>query len=364
MVPPSSRARSRLMDRPRPVPPYRRLVVPSACWNASKISESLSSEMPIPVSVTEKAITRRAVASAGTSKKACCGAGPMRSVTEPLSVNFTALESRLRRICCSRCASVTSELRQVVGDLDLQPEALLLGLRHERLLHVRADVGEADLGRLDVHPAGLDLGQVEDVVDEPQQVRAGAVDGPGELDLLRGQVLLRVLGEQPGQQQQRVQRGTQLVAHVRQELRLVRRGAAELLRLLLEAEPGELDLAVLDLDVALLLGEQLGLLLQFGVGALQLGRLLLHLLGQPLRLGQQLLRTPVGLDRVEGDADGEHQPLEEGQVQLGEGGDATRTRSRRAARPRRAPGSTTRSVGGVAISPERMRQRSRLAAAA
>ena len=35
--PPSSRAISRLMDRPRPVPPYLRLVVPSACWNASKM---------------------------------------------------------------------------------------------------------------------------------------------------------------------------------------------------------------------------------------------------------------------------------------------------------------------------------------
>ena len=30
-----------------------------------------------------------------------------RSVTSPLSVNFTALESRLRSTCCSRCASVT-----------------------------------------------------------------------------------------------------------------------------------------------------------------------------------------------------------------------------------------------------------------
>ncbi len=55
--PPSSRAISRLIESPSPVPPYLRLVVPSACWNASKISFCLLCAMPMPVSVTEKAIT-------------------------------------------------------------------------------------------------------------------------------------------------------------------------------------------------------------------------------------------------------------------------------------------------------------------
>ena len=54
--PPSRLAISRLIDRPRPVPPYLRLVVPSACWNASKISRCLSSGMPMPVSVTSISI--------------------------------------------------------------------------------------------------------------------------------------------------------------------------------------------------------------------------------------------------------------------------------------------------------------------
>ena len=40
--PPSSRDSSRLMARPRPVPPYLRLVRPSACWNASKMICCLS----------------------------------------------------------------------------------------------------------------------------------------------------------------------------------------------------------------------------------------------------------------------------------------------------------------------------------
>ena len=39
--PPSARASSRLIDSPSPVPPYVRLVVPSACWKASKITSQL-----------------------------------------------------------------------------------------------------------------------------------------------------------------------------------------------------------------------------------------------------------------------------------------------------------------------------------
>ena len=48
--PPSRLASSRLMARPRPVPPYLRLVPASACWNASKISFCFSRGMPMPVS--------------------------------------------------------------------------------------------------------------------------------------------------------------------------------------------------------------------------------------------------------------------------------------------------------------------------
>ena len=40
--PPSSLDSSRLMARPRPVPPYLRLVEPSACWKASKMICCLS----------------------------------------------------------------------------------------------------------------------------------------------------------------------------------------------------------------------------------------------------------------------------------------------------------------------------------
>ena len=50
---------------------------------------------------------------------------------------------------------------------------------------VSLQVREQQLLALDRDRAGLDLRQIEDVADEVQQVRAGAVDGLGELDLAR-----------------------------------------------------------------------------------------------------------------------------------------------------------------------------------
>ncbi len=114
--PPSSRAISREMDSPRPVPPYLRLVVPSACLNASKMTRILLAAMPMPVSVTENAI-RSASGSCSEPASSSCSrmatgtsvpAGRMTSSTAPVSVNFTALDSRLRSTCSRRCSSVCS----------------------------------------------------------------------------------------------------------------------------------------------------------------------------------------------------------------------------------------------------------------
>ena len=55
--PPSSEASSRLIARPRPVPPYLRLVLASACWNASKMIRCFSAGMPMPVSDTSNETT-------------------------------------------------------------------------------------------------------------------------------------------------------------------------------------------------------------------------------------------------------------------------------------------------------------------
>ena len=52
-VPPMRLTILAAIDSPRPVPPKRREVEPSACVNASKMSACLSAGMPIPVSRTE-----------------------------------------------------------------------------------------------------------------------------------------------------------------------------------------------------------------------------------------------------------------------------------------------------------------------
>ena len=44
------------IDRPSPVPPKLRRVVPSACWNGSKMMPFLPSATPMPVSMTLNAI--------------------------------------------------------------------------------------------------------------------------------------------------------------------------------------------------------------------------------------------------------------------------------------------------------------------
>ncbi len=98
-APPINCTSSRAIDRPRPVPPKRRVVDPSACSNGLNRRSRASGEMPAPVSRTAKRIVQSAPARASTSQ---------RSTTLPRSVNFTALLSRFTSTCASRSASPRS----------------------------------------------------------------------------------------------------------------------------------------------------------------------------------------------------------------------------------------------------------------
>ena len=97
-------------------------------------------------------------------------ASPICRSTRPLSVNLKAFDSRFLSTCCSRFASVEMARGQLVVDRDVQDEALRLRHRAEGPIDVLAQVGERQLADLDRHRARLDLGHVEDVVD---QRRAG-----------------------------------------------------------------------------------------------------------------------------------------------------------------------------------------------
>ena len=283
--PPSSFDSSRLIARPRPVPPYLRDVEPSACWNASKMICCLSGEMPIPVSVNGERDhllgLRRAPRSPATSPPS---RAPIVSDTEPSCVNLKAFDSRFLMICCMRLMSVSIVRGTSESSCTSNADLLGLGDVAERALDVALQVEQPQLADVDDDGARLDLRQIEDVVDEGEQVVARRVDRLRRLDLPQAQVAFAVLGELVRQEQQAVQRRPQLVRHVRQELGLVLRGERELRRLLFERLPRLLDLRVLALDLLVLVRELPRLLLERLVRLLQL-------LGERLGLLQQVLRA-------------------------------------------------------------------------
>ncbi len=91
------------------MPPYLRLVVPSACWNASKMTWCLSGAMPMPVSSTLNATTLAARSSDGCPDVQPEAAGSMVNVTMPCSVNLIAFEIRFLSTCCTRFWSVMTD---------------------------------------------------------------------------------------------------------------------------------------------------------------------------------------------------------------------------------------------------------------
>ena len=62
------------------------------------------------------------------------------------------------------------------GHVGEELEALVVGLLGREGDDGADDVVEPEVGGLDVEPAGLDLGEVEDVVDDAEERRAGVVD--------------------------------------------------------------------------------------------------------------------------------------------------------------------------------------------
>ena len=144
-----------------------------------------------------------------------------------------------------------------------------------------------------------------------EQVVARRVDGLRELDLLAGEVAGRVLREL-------VERISRLFSGVRSSCDMLARNSdlyfevsASCLAFSSSACRACSTSRVLALDLDVLLGQQLGLLLELLVGVLQFLLLELQLVGQRLRLLQQVLRARVGLDRVQDDADALGELVEE-----------------------------------------------------
>ena len=167
----------------------------------------------------------------------------------------------------------------------------------------------------------LDLGEVENVADEIEQIGSGAVDGAREFDLFARQVLVRIVGELLAENENTVQRRAQLVAHIGQEFRLVLGGQRKFAGLFLHRAAGLLDFLVLALHFGVLFGQLHRLLAELFVGLLQFLLLGLQFAGQLLRLLEQAFGLHRGLDAVEHDADAGGQLFEEGDLKRGEGVD-------------------------------------------
>ncbi|WP_249931324.1 hypothetical protein [Ramlibacter sp. 2FC] len=149
----------------------------------------------------------------------------------------------LQHAHADRDLAVLGELDRVVGKVDqdlTEPQRVTDHPLGHRVLHVDhqlqtlgrglfldhvGDAGqhllELEVDRLYIELAGLDLGEVQHVVQDAQQVAAGAQHLVQVVALARVQ---SALGHQLGHAEQRVHRGAYLVAHVGQELRFHARG--------------------------------------------------------------------------------------------------------------------------------------------
>ena len=145
------------------------------------------------------------------------------------------------------------------------------------------------------------------------------MDGAGELDLPGREVAIRVVAELLSEDQDRVQRRAQLVAHIGEEFGLVFRGQRKLGGLLFQRAAGLLDLLVLAFHLDVALGELLCLLLELVVGLLQFALLGLQFACELLRLFEQAFGLHRRFDRIENDADGVGELLQEGHLRGREG---------------------------------------------
>ena len=228
MRPPCSSTMRLAMASPRPVPPFcacsscRPAGTPrrSAAWSASAI--------PGPVSAT-------ATTNASSARVACdrhlAGLGELDGVADEVEQHL------------GEAPLVAPAERQVGRDLDAQREPLLgrqrLDGRDDRLHHLRQRVVVERQGEL----AGLDLGQVEHVVDQAEQVPAARLHALEHLADLLGHLAVDAVQDQLGVAEDGVERRAQLVAHVGQELRLVLAGDSSWRPLLLDLveQPRVLD---------------------------------------------------------------------------------------------------------------------------
>ena len=200
---------------------------------------------------------------------------------------------------------VRAHAPDVVRAADREPVAVLLRERrcgHRQLVDQRLHV---DVLEMQLEAPRFDLRQVEDLVDQLQEMVAGAANPAQRLDEVLLTQILGVLLQHLGDADHGVERRAQLMAHVGQELAL---GAGRLLGLLhgaaqLEFRMLEVGDVGVDRDDAAVMGVALGDLDPAAVGALldqRLGRVAVARdpLGDPGVDPADRLADPTALGRA------------------------------------------------------------------
>ena len=196
------------MTSPRPVPPYFRVVEPSAWLNASKSRFCPFSSMPMPVSRTSKRRIACVVgfADAGDGDDHLAVAGELDRVADEIVEDL------------AQSSGIAAQMhRHFWPDESGQLKPLAVGLRGEQVHRVVDDFAQFKVGDLEVEFARLDLGEIENVVDDDEERFAADPHGAGEFALLGRQVGHQ---QQVGHADDAVHRRANFVAHVGQELAL------------------------------------------------------------------------------------------------------------------------------------------------
>src|SRR4051812_30238361 len=131
-------------------------------------------------------------------------------------------------------ALVGVELAEPLIDDQAERDAVALRALADQRHRVRDGGRQVEDGKLELHAAGLDLREIEDVVDEREKMTARLVDVLQVIELLGVQLTEHLVDQHFREADDGVQRRPQLVRHVGEELRLVLVCDLELRALLLD----------------------------------------------------------------------------------------------------------------------------------
>ena len=115
---------------------------------------------------------------------------------------------------------IDDDLAYLVVDVDLDAQVLLRGEAAQDVPHLARELRKVDRLGPELHLAGLDLRQIEHVVDQLQQVPGAGEDVAEVLPVLRRDRPDLAVVHQLGEADDRVERRAQLVRHVGEELAL------------------------------------------------------------------------------------------------------------------------------------------------